>query len=451
MFVYDSFYDRLFDNEEFVDILCDFHSSKWSKLSKEDRLEVLNKFLNKYSEVFLLKDIKVKKSSNKNFSGSYMDLKLAVNDNEYAIENTSQYDVLDTLFHELRHNFQRRVVSRNVSEFETFNEEDREKWKLNFLVSPRGYGNYISSDDEYGYLYYFQPVEKDAFMSGLSLTKKAYEIIKTKLGEDIAFKEYAIMNKDRIMLYFSDEDEYVLALQNGEKSVFEIFEKNNKEIDVEKKCLNIAKETMKKDIKDMSIEEIISLFSVYVWSYLEDEYKIDLLYEYDCRVNKYKKAKIKKVNNTAFKVCGAISLREDIGSILNNLFSYQFAIMVESMLMGKEYCDPKLKEELSINLYSVDKKRINYIKDSDNFLLYSIQPYALFEGRTIIEWFKMLKEVETKFYGIDNGDYDKWIDFYDNEKYIPYIEKFYDKPFDDIYEELVGSMRKRMIDINKRN
>ena len=451
MFKYDDVYNRLFENEEFVDILCRFHSSNWRKMDKTGRFKVIEDFVKKYCEILDINPaIKVKPNGGRLNSGSYFDIRTSITVNENAIEEETQYDVLDTLFHELRHNFQHRAISRNLSEFESVNEEDRLKWKLNALISPRGYGNYVSAVGENSYLYNYQPTEKDAFMSGLALTKKSYDLIKSKLGEDGAFVEYAILNKGRIMLYFSEEKAFVESLKNGEEAVLKLFAENNKEIEVEKKCLKIAKETMKKEIEDMSLEEIISLFSVYVWPYLEDDYKISLLEEYDGRVNKYKKAKITKEGNSMFKVCGRENLREDIGAILNNLFSFEYAVYAEALVKGKEPCDPKIREEIALNMHEVDKKRINYVKDTDNFILYSIQPYALYEGRTIIEWFKRVRDVETKVYGVDNGDYKYWVDFYDNDKYIPYIEKFYDKPFEEIYGELVESMRKKA-NISKRN
>lgn len=452
MFEYDDIYNKLFENEGFVEILSKFHSNSWNNLEKKERFELIDSFVNKYAEVLNLGELKVKKEDSKNISGSYRDIKTIVNVNVETADKISQYDLIDTLFHELRHNFQHRAVSKNLHDGEIVSEEKRKAWKLNFLVSPRKYGNYISNVGENSHLYLYQPVEKDAFMSGLALTRKSYEIIEQRVGEiDEGFYKYAYYNKDLIMKYFSKEEKYVKEMEEKEREVYDIFLKNNKEYHIEKECLKIANETMKKDVKDMSVEEIMSLFSVYVWAYLDDDYKLDLLQEYDMRVNKYKKAKFSKESNTAFKICGKTNLREDIGNILNDLFSYQFSVIVKMMIDGKIPCDPRLREELEINKFVFDKKEINYVKDSDNFLLYSIQPYALFEGRTVIEWFKKLKEVETKFYGIDNGDYDSWIDFYDNDKYIPYIEKFYDKPFEDIYNELVATMKKRVTEVKKRN
>ena len=79
------------------------------------------------------------------------------------------------------------------------------------------------------------------------------------------------------MLYFSEEKAYVESMKNAQEQVMELFAKNNKEMKTEKECLEIAKETMKKDIKEMNMEELMSLFSVYVWAYLEDDYKLALL------------------------------------------------------------------------------------------------------------------------------------------------------------------------------
>ena len=233
MIKYDSVYDRLFNDEEFVSILCRFHSSNWENLDKKQRFKVLDDFLDKYVEIFNLSDMKLKKVSSKSVAGSYFDVKSLVNVNEDAIEQTSQYDVMDTLFHELRHNYQHRAISKNLSEFESVSDEDRRKWKMNFLVSPRGYSNYISNTGENAELYLYQPVERDAFITGLSLTKKSYELIKQKLGEDRAFVAYAQMNKGTIMLFFSDEDKYVNSVKNGEEAVFQIFEKNNKQREIE--------------------------------------------------------------------------------------------------------------------------------------------------------------------------------------------------------------------------
>lgn len=441
MFVYDNVYNKLFENEEFLEILYGFHSSNWEKMSVEERKILINLFVDKYSEVLGINKLKFKKEKSRSYAGSYNDVSGLVNVNSEAIESTSQYDIMDTLFHELRHNFQHRAVSKNLTEYETADVELVKQWKLNFLCSPRGYSNYIDTKGDHKNLYMYQPVEKDAFMTGLSLTKKAYSLIKEKLGEDDAFVEYAKIQKYSIMLYFSDEEMYVAGRKLGAEQVAELFEKNNKEKQIEKKCVKIAEETIKKAISDMSLEEIISLFSVYVWAYLDDDYKLELLKEYDKRVNKGKLIKIELDGNSVIKLNGKMYMRDKILSILNDMYTVHFQNLVKEIIKGNISVDSKMKEELTINMYQVDKKKINYVKDSENFLLYSIQPFALLEGKVVIEWFKEIKAVEKKFYDIDSEEYEDMIDFYDYDKYIPFIEKFYGMPFEDVYNEQVEKMK----------
>lgn len=441
MFMYDNVYNRLFENEEFLEILYGFHSSNWKKMTIEERKVLINLFIDKYSEVLGIDKLKFKKGKNKSYAGSYNDINGLVNVNAKAIEDTSQYDIMDTLFHELRHNFQHRAVAKNLTEYETVDEELVKKWKLNFLFSPRGYSNYIDTQGDNKGLYLYQPVEKDAFMTGLCLTKKAYSVIKDKLGEDDEFVEYAKIQKYTIMLYFSNEEVYVNGRKIGEEKVDALFDKNNKEKQIEKKCCKIAAETMKKDISEMSLEEIISLFSVYVWSYLEDDYKLELLKEYDRRVNKGKAVKIELDGNSVIKINGKMYMRDRILNILNDMYTVHFQNLVKQIIKGNVEVESKIKEELIINMYEIDKKKINYVKDSDNFLLYSIQPFALLEGKIVIEWFKKIKEVEKKFYDIDSSEYEDMIDFYNYDKYIPFIEEFYGMSFEDVYNEQVEKMK----------
>lgn len=441
MFEYDAVYDRLFENSEFLEILCKFHSSSWKKMSIEERKKLTSLFINKYSEILGLNKLSVKSIKNGNNTGFYIDVGGVISVSPNELQYASPYDVIDTLFHELRHNFQYRAISRNLTEYETVDKELRKEWKLNSLISPRGYSNYINAQGDNKNLYLYQPLEKDSFMTGLSLTKKAYSLIKDKLGEDDEFVEYAKNQKYRIMIYFSDEELYVKARKVGKEKVDALFDKNNKEKQIEEKCVKIAQETMKKDISDMSLEEVISLFSVYVWAYLEDDYKLELLREYDKRVNKGKLIKIGLDGNSVFKLNDKMYMRNNILGILNYMYTVHFKNLVKEIIKGNVEVDSKIKEELTINMYEIDRKKVNYVKDVDNFLLYNIQPFALLEGEVVIEWFKKVKEVEEKFYDVDSDEYEDMIDFYDYDKYIPFIEEFYDMEFKDIYNEQIEKMK----------
>lgn len=445
MFTYDKFYDVLFENDKFLSVLDNFHSSNWKKLNEDERFKVINEFIDVYCEIFGINKVQTKKEKSKRYCGSYQDFRLEVNVNKDSIMNESQYDVMDTLFHELRHYFQKRAISKNLTSIETVDEEKRKEWKLNFLQSPRGYNNYISASGDYAEYYFCQPVEEDAFKTGLALTKKAYSVLKDKFGEDVEFKAYGLKNMIQIMQYFSNEPTIVDWYLKGRNKVLEIFQENNKQIEIEKKCLLVAEKIMEKEIHDMSLEEICALFSVYVWAYLDDDYKIELLKEYDSRVNKFNPVNIEKMNNSLFKVAGVPSERNSILNILNNLFSYEYKVMVKAIVQGKIECDERLKEALTLNIYKVGGKKINFVEDTDNFLLYSIQPFALYEGKVIKRQYEEVKEAQEKFYGVVDNEYDSSMDFYDNDKYIPYIEKFYGKSFEEIYNDLIRQMRENIV------
>ena len=450
MIPYDKNYDVLFNNEKFVNVLCKFYSSHWENCNIGERIDIIKEFVSIYCEAFKINNLKVKMVETSH-SGTYMDYKTMVNVNKDAVINGNQYDVMDTLFHELRHNFQHRAIAGNIdSEIEKVDENIVKEWKLNFKSSPTGYHNYISTKGEKSYLYYYQPVEADAFRTGLSLTRKAYSIISKIKGEDVEFKEYGKMYRDYIMTYFSKEEEFVAIFEKYRKEIFEIYDENNEKFKLEKECLNKAKVLMEKAIEDMTLEEVCSLFSVYVWAYLEDDYKINLIKEYDKRVNKHKPVKIEKVGNSTFRIDGVIHDRSQVASILNTLFSYEFRKKVEAIINGKESCSANLKEELEVNMYEHNGKKINYIADSDNFTMYSIQPYALYEGKVVVEQFKKVKECEANFYGVNGESFENMIDFYDYDKYIPYIEEFFEKPFKEIYDGLVKKMKEKINKINNK-
>lgn len=448
MFKYDDVYNLLFENKDFLNILYKFHTSNFDNLDKNERNNLIKEFIDKYCEILKIDQMKFKKGQSKSYAGAYIDIGGSVMVN--IDNNCNQYDVMDTLFHELRHNFQHRAVSKNLTELESVDEEQVRKWKVNFLSSPRGYSNYISTKGEYSELYYYQPVEKDAFMTALSLTKKSHDLIAEKFGRDTIYEMYGRAQKIRVMLYFCDEKEWVENMKIAESKVEEIFAKNNKEKEIEKKCLIIAKKTMEKEIEEMSIEELLSLFSVYVWSYLDDEYKFELLKEYDSRVNKYKPIKIEMDGNSAFKINGNPHERNQIIDIINTMATFQFESYAKAVVKGIAPSDEKTREEIRLNLFKDGNKRINYVKDSENFFLYSIQPYALLEGKMVIELFKKIKETEIEIYGINTGYYDDMIDYYDYDKYKPFVEKFYGRSFDEIYEDIVNQMKEKVNKVSKR-
>lgn len=449
MFEYDSFYDNLFANEEFLNLINNFHSSKWEKLDISSKRAVIDKFMDLYTDILKIENkIKGKKDNRKKYSGYYLDYTNQVNVNDGMIEKGNPYDVLDTLFHELRHNFQRRAIVNHLSSLETVSKEEIDSWKENFLTSPAGYSNYIgNTNPSISHMYYYQPVESDAFKTGLALTKKSYDILSEKFGKDEKFVEYAKTWQEIIMLLFSDDETYVSSKKVMEKEVKEYFAKNNKNFEKEKVCLEKAEDLLEKNVEDLTVEEMHCLFSTYVWSHIDFDKQFDLLKRYDELTNEFDKVPIEKQGNSAFKVYGAICYNTGITGLLNQIYSWQYSVLVDMVLNGKVEFDQDARKELAVNMYKSNRKNVNYIRDRDNFILYSIQPYALYEGKNIYPKVKKVKEDIYKMYEIEDTKYDTILDYYDYTKYVPYVEKFFEKPFEEIYNDLVNSMKKRIVDI----
>ena len=61
-------------------------------------------------------------------------------------------------------------------------------------------------------------------------------------------------------------------------------------------------------------------------------------------------------------------------------------------------------------------EKINFISDSENLFLFSLQPYARYESSYILKEFKKLKEIELQYYGKNYDGWKYWEDFYDNGK-----------------------------------
>ena len=231
------------------------------------------------------------------------------------------------------------------------------------------------------------------------------------------------------------------------EELHEYYRKNNKSFEIENKCMAKASEILNKDIDKLTVEEMHCLFSTYVWGHVDFNKQFDILKQYDKLTNNGDVTEIVKSGNSAFKIEGCLVVNTDILGCLNNIYSSQYVSLVECILCDEIEFDAEAKKELAINMYEHNKKMINYVKDEENFILYSIQPYGVYEGRIIYNQFSNVKKDIYEFYGIEDDNYNVMIDYYDYSKYIPYIESFFEKPFKDIYNENVELMKERIIKI----
>lgn len=443
MFEYDSFYNVLFENEDFLNVLYKFHSSNWDKMDYKEKKKVVDDFLNIYCEILKIPHIK-KNNIKIKYAGVYLDsLSSILVDDGYLNGKKNQYDLLDTLFHEARHNFQYRSIVNNLSSIEWVSEENRKLWKMNSRKSPAGYSNYINVEEK-GNLYYIQPLEEDAYKAGLLLAKNSFKFIKDKLGEDLKYYEYCKGQEENIMFFFSDDELYKTIREQHKKEVMEYFEKNNKFFELEKKCSDIAKPIFSKKVEDLSLYEIQSLFSSYVWPNLDIDYKVDVLKKFDKLTNKVALIDIVKSGNSGIKIDNLIYSAEYIHAIVNYIYSVQIFDMACAIAKGKLDFDEKIKDDLITNMIMVNRKRINFIEEKENMFTYAIQPFALFEAKLAYKWFEELKKIHIDVYGFNDDGYDGWLDTYNYKKIIPYVEKAYKKPFREVYKQLVSDMKENL-------
>ena len=380
-------------------------------------------------------------------AGAYADIGGAVYVSESNLTAVPQYDLIDTLFHEMRHNYQNRAVARRLSSKEDVpSSELIEKWRINTLVYPSGHVNYISVGTDYDYLYNYQPVEVDAFKTGLKLARKSYFILREKFGIDGKFTEYANMQKPLIMNYFSQEEELVNNRKILDEEVEEYFNSNHEIGEFDEECRKHALDLWNKGLDNLSLDEVYALFSPFVWDRWSIDEKYEILMEYDKRVNPYKPTQIEKLGNTGFKIFDIQCNSDNAEGVLNLLFSEQFKTVVKHVVKGKAICDKKMIEELCINMYKAGGEKINYVGERDNYFKYVIQPYGVYEGKHIFRKYQDCKAAQLKHYGRSNGEYDHMMDMYDYPKMAKWLEDFFGKSFNEIYQENLHWMRNNIIE-----
>lgn len=447
---YDLFYDILFEDEEFLNVLYKFHSNNWKNLDAKGRDKVIKSFIEIYCDRFNID--KVSKYSLKGgYQGVYFDLVSSIYVKDaYLKDDANQYDLIDTLFHELRHNFQRRAVAGYLTKYEYVSDNDMKAWELNLKSSPAGYSNYIGASGEKEHLYLCQPVEIDAFKHGLLLTRKTYDVIRKKIEDkDPKFTEYCVTNEPNIMYLFSNEKIYAETRVKHRKELYEFYRNNNKVFDLENKCMSIAEPILSKKEGELTLEEMETLFSSYVWASISIEKKIEILKRYDELTNDIEPVKIEKAGNTGVKVGKFIFESNYIHSVLNAIFSCQCIEYADAIVDGKIECNSDIKEDLIANLYIHKGKEINFLIEEDNQFEYSIQPYALFEADFINEKLDRLKKRHYEVYGVEDKAYDVIKEIYNYKKMIPFIENFYGKPFKQVYDKLVRRMKNNIEEIKE--
>ena len=446
MFEYDNFYNVLFLNNDFLEILDNFRGDIWSKLGIKEKKVIINSFVDKYCELLQIKriDVVFNEKEKGNVAGSYLDTLQQLSMYKKVLsESISGYSVLFILYHELRHNYQYRSVVGNVSDIETVSDENVKEWKTNFLQTSSKNTNYIPQTYDFN-MYVLQPVEVDAYKQGFSLVKHSYNLLKDKFGNDDSFYKYCEDYKHIILLCYSDDNKYTEIRDKNLEKIRLFYENNMKMFDIDNKCFSIAENLMKKEIKDLNEEDILALFSSHVWERLDFNYKYDVLVRF-CDINgEYGKIPITRVGSNSVNINDFVGCMDYIDHIVNIAYSLKFEYYVDAILEGKVQCDDELKEQLKINMYKHNGKMINFI-DSERFLFeYSLQPFAILESKLLKKWFVNAKEIINRAYGIEDQRFDEFINHYSYLEIQKMANDVYGKSFEDVCDDVFNVMKDRV-------
>ena len=151
MFKIAPMYEEILKDEEVIKILCNFHSSVWNKFKKQDMKNVI---LALDERIMFLQGKPARKFNfvDEGVSGSYSDFEETITICLSSSKNISQYDILDTYFHETRHAFQHQAVYEKMPDGINVTMEQIKDWETNFKIYNEKRINYVPYSNP---LYFF--------------------------------------------------------------------------------------------------------------------------------------------------------------------------------------------------------------------------------------------------------------------------------------------------------
>lgn len=445
----DSMYDIIFQDAKIRKVLLNFHSSIWDTLTVFQKQKVIKELNGRIAHLYGYKENKINKTQRASM-GSHDAFKWEINISEDVLETSNGYDVLDTYFHELRHAFQARAVQNKLTDKETVSEEDKQAWKKNLLPQ-----NYFGGDSRY---YKFQALEKDAWKTGLLFARKVYFMNKRVIGkEDPKWEEYCSKYKQVIMTFVSDSKAYKKLIEINEREIDKIYSSNKDDISLVDKGIFYVDEILsKKSIQELDFTEVGILLSPYAFINLDIRQKVDLIKRY-CSIVKIGDGPIEIGENTV----GSIKIEKELYSLensyglVNSILTINFKRIVELVINDADddfEMDKKAREEIKLNMYRNKKGTyINFVPDTENMLLYSIQPIARYESHYILSEFKKLKDVEYKAYGENSRVWAYWQRLYDNRLIFKTFAKLVDMPFKQYYQQQLLEYKQKIIKEEQKN
>ena len=446
----DKMYDLIFKDETLVGLFRNISQINWRRLTIEEKEDIMTKINNRVSELYKIPLLKLKFSPAKDrlygYANSfYWEIML----NQDALDKEDGYEAIDTYFHELRHSFQHRAVEGKLSSKEHADPEDIAAWKLNFMV-----GNYFSGDSKY---YVFQPVEKDAWTTGMQFARRIHMLNKDDKIEDQDWNAYCERHKAIIMLFISDSEESRKQVSAIESEIQEIYANNDNDEEQEDMASVYVTELLdQKKVEQFTFEEVGACLSPYAFSKLSLKNKVKVIQKYCEYIKVNTKRKINIFENTV----GSINIDHNLYGVgdslvlVNSLTSSIFTDIVDKIVNGEnmnyDWLSEDVRKELYLNMYRKNGKNINFIKDTDNLFLFSLQPYAKYEAKYILERFQELKDIELKVFGKNCKVWKSWETFYDQDAIYDKASEIMGRDFDDYYKEQLDNYEKNILANQKK-
>lgn len=427
----DKTYDIVFEDKRMQELFLNFHSKNWYSITLEEKKKIIEEINQRMADLYGYKPNTIKFEKN-GFYGTHSSFKGQIAINSNSLENDCGYEIADTYFHELRHDFQSRAVENELTDKEYIDPILKEELEKNMLP-----GNYLTEHEYYKY----QAMERDAWSTGMLFARRIYLLNKKKISDsDDKWKAYCALHKDVIVDFISDNEESREKIEETKKILEDQYDSkidDKPQYEMGKLIYTVLKH---KDFNELSFKDVATLLSPYAFTNLEISEKVKLFSRYRDLV-KYRNIRYDIKENTigSIKIRNRIFPIESSITIMNDLLSFNFKNMVDDIVSGKNEDYPlsnKAKSELTLNMYkSSNGKMINFIKDVDNLFMFSLQPYAKYESSYVLGEFKKIKDVEREVFGKQHGVWDYWDNFYDNKIIFKTASEVMGKSFEEIYQE----------------
>jgi len=437
----DAMYNPIFEDEDIQKLFLNFWGPTWEKLSVERKIEIMSELNERVSKIYGYPTPALNQVKDKNY-GSFAAFNWKLTINPKVLKDDTGWETLDTYFHELRHAFQHRAVENELTDRETVSGRSKFLWQRNFMP-----GNYFGGNSEF---YLYQAVEEDAWRTGMLFAREVYKLCKKhNRADDPSWKQYCSLHKNIIVDFISENEDSLEKLAKIEELINEIYDEREEDLDQIEMGKSYIKQYENKPVNEMNLVDLGILLSPYAFTYIDIEKKVELLKRYVELIKIGRKTIPVKENTVASIEIGThLYSVSDPHSLINGILSIQFNNIVEYVLKGEDVgytINPNAQKELRLNLYkNKDKKRINYIKDTDNLFVFSLQPYARYESSYILKEFMKLKEIELTHYGKNYDGWKFWEDFYDNKKIYKTAEIVLDIKFADYYKALLHTYSERI-------